>query len=478
MNKQDKKNHYIENLKEMFRKWSNEEISSFVSLPESGSIRKYYRISSRTFRAIGAFNPDKRENRAFLYLSRHLKNKGIHVPALYAEDQENNIYLVEDLGDTLLFNFVSDNRADNKRIIKKYQSVIREMPGIQVDAGRDLDYSICYPRPEFDRQSMFWDLNYFKYYFLKLTGIRFDEQELEDDFNTLSDFLLQAKRNFFLFRDFQSRNIILHENKIFFIDYQGGRKGALQYDIASLLFEAKTSLKPEVRDELLDYYLEVFSREARFNQKEFLKYFDGYVLIRMMQALGAYGFRGYFERKHFFLQSIPPALINLDWFLKNIKLKVSIPQLWSCLTQIMESDFIKEYEAPAEDLNVSINSFSYKNGIPVDNTGNGGGYVFDCRALPNPGRFEQYQTFTGKDDPVIKFMKEKPEIKHFIDNVYSVIDSSLKNYESRNFLHLMINFGCTGGQHRSVYCAEEIAYRIKQNYRIRVHIRHRELEKS
>lgn len=477
MNIQNTKNHYVKNLKEMFSKWSNEEIISFVSLPESGSIRKYYRISSKTFRAIGAFNPDKRENLAFLYLSRHLKNKGIHVPALYAEDQEKNIYLIEDLGDTLLFNFVSDNRADNEKIIKKYQSVIREMPGIQVDAGRDLDYSICYPRPEFDRQSMFWDLNYFKYYFLKLTGIRFDEQELEDDFKRFTDFLLKADKDFFLFRDFQSRNIILHKDKIFFIDYQGGRKGALQYDIASLLFEAKTSLKPEVRDELLDYYLEVFSRKARFNQKEFLKYFDGYVLIRMMQALGAYGFRGYFERKHFFLQSIPPALNNLDWFLKNIKLKISIPHLWSCLEQIIESDFIREYKAPAEELNVSINSFSYKNGIPADNTGNGGGYVFDCRALPNPGRLEKYQTFTGKDDPVIKFMKEKPEIKHFIDNVYSVIDSSLKNYESRNFSRLMINFGCTGGQHRSVYCAEEIAHRIKQNYRIRVHIRHRELEK-
>jgi hypothetical protein len=324
---------------------------------------------------------------------------------------------------------------------------------------------------------MLWDLHYFKFYFLKLAGIRFDEQELENDFNNFAKFLLKAGRDFFLFRDFQSRNIMLHNDKIYFIDYQGGRKGALQYDIASLLFEAKTGLTPETRNELLDYYLELFSGEAHFNQKDFLKYYHGYVLIRMMQAFGAYGFRGYFERKHFFLQSIPPAVNHLKWFLQNIQLSVSIPHLWNCLEQIIHSDFINEYDEAEEVLSVSINSFSYRSGIPMDNTGNGGGFVFDCRALPNPGRYEKYKSFNGKDVPVIKFMKEKPEVSHFIDKVYSIIESSLKNYESRNFSHLMINFGCTGGQHRSVYCAEEISDRIKQNYKIRVRLRHRELEK-
>ena len=477
MNKQEKQRLHIENLKKIYRNWSNEEISSFESMPESGSIRRYYRIGSKTSHAIGVFNPDRRENRAFLYLSGHLKNKGVHVPEIYAEDQENNIYLLEDLGDVLLFNYVSDNRDNREKIIKMYQAVIEEMPAIQVDAGKDLDCSICYPRPQFDRQSILWDLNYFKYYFLKLAGIGFDEQELEDDFGCFTDFLLNADRDYFLFRDFQSRNIILYDGKIFFIDYQGGRKGAMQYDIASLLFEAKTDLAPEVRDELLDYYLEVYSRRGHFNQKEFLKYYNGYALIRMMQAFGAFGYRGYFERKHFFLQSIPPAVKNLGWFLQHAEPGVSIPHLWHCFEQIIRSDFIKDYEVPAEGLSVSINSFSYKNGIPADNTGNGGGYVFDCRALPNPGRYEQFKSYTGKDDTVIQFMKDKPEVLQFIDNVYPVIESTLKNYESRNFSHLMINFGCTGGQHRSVYCAEEISRKIQQHFNIRVKIRHRELEK-
>jgi aminoglycoside/choline kinase family phosphotransferase len=477
MIKQENKRAYIEYLKEMFRKWSGEEIRSFESLPESGSIRKYYRFRSTTNEAIGAFNPDTRENHAFTYLSRHLKNKGINVPDIYAEEPGKNVYLLEDLGHLSLFDYISEKRDDREAVMNMYKLVIGEMPRLQIEAGKDLDYGKCYPRSEFDLQSMLWDLHYFKFYFLKLAGIRFDEQELENDFNNFAKFLLKAGRDFFLFRDFQSRNIMLHNDKIYFIDYQGGRKGALQYDIASLLFEAKTGLTPETRNELLDYYLELFSGEAHFNQKDFLKYYHGYVLIRMMQAFGAYGFRGYFERKHFFLQSIPPAVNHLKWFLQNIQLSVSIPHLWNCLEQIIHSDFINEYDEAEEVLSVSINSFSYRSGIPMDNTGNGGGFVFDCRALPNPGRYEKYKSFNGKDVPVIKFMKEKPEVSHFIDKVYSIIESSLKNYESRNFSHLMINFGCTGGQHRSVYCAEEISDRIKQNYKIRVRLRHRELEK-
>jgi aminoglycoside/choline kinase family phosphotransferase len=476
MNKKENNSLHIENLEKIYRNWSGEETVYFEPMPESGSVRKYYRIGSKTNRAIGVFNPDKRENRSFLYLSRHLKNRGVHVPAVYAEDQESNVYLLEDLGDVLLFNYVSDNKEKKEQIIKIYQAVIEEMPRIQVDAGKDLDYSICYPRPEFDRQSMLWDLNYFKYYFLKLAGIKFDEQELEDDFGRFTDFLLEADRDYFLFRDFQSRNIILYDGNIFFIDYQGGRKGALQYDIASLLFEAKTGLEPEIRNELLDYYIRVFSQKGQFNQKDFLKYYNGYALIRMMQAFGAFGFRGYFERKHFFLKSIPPAISNLKWFLLHAEPGVKIPHLWNCLEQLVASEVAKEYEETSEGLSVSINSFSYKKGIPADNTGYGGGFVFDCRALPNPGRYDQYKSFTGKDAGVIRFLKDRPEVLRFIDNVYAIIESSLKNYESRSFSHLMINFGCTGGQHRSVYCAEEISQRIRQQFKIKVNIRHRELE--
>lgn len=475
MNNGERESGHIKYLKVLFQTWSGEEARSSEPLPESGSVRKYYRITGNKYNAVGVFNPDMRENTAFIYLSRHLRQRGINVPEIYGEDLNHYVYLIEDLGDILLFDYIRENSDNNETIVNIYKSVISEMPGLQVDARKNLDFSKCYPRAAFDRQSMLWDLHYFKSYFLKLTGIRFDEQDLEDDFNVFVKFLMKARRDFFLFRDFQSRNIMLHNGKIYFIDYQGGRKGALQYDLASLLFDAKAGLTYETRTELLDYYIETISAKIKVNRKEFLEFYNGYTLIRMMQAFGAYGFRGYFERKHIFLQSIPPAIKNLEWFMHHIQLKFKIPCLQNCFKQIIASDFISDYEEPQEGLTVSVNSFSFRNGIPVDNTGNGGGFVFDCRALPNPGRYEQYRIFTGKDDPVIMFFRDKPEIKEFIDNVYMILDNSIQNYLSRNFSHLMISFGCTGGQHRSVYCAEEISQRIKQNYNIRVVTRHREL---
>ncbi len=477
MNLQNLAPGYLNELKRLFTDWSKEEARSVEALPESGSVRKYYRITGANNISIGAYNPDKRENKAFLYLSHQLKNTGVNVPEIYAEDLAKDIYLVEDLGDLMLYNFLNDNLENKEAIINVYKSVIREMPKLQVDAATGLDFSVCYPRAEFDRQSMLWDLHYFKSYFLKLTGVNFYEQDLEDDFNALTDFLLQAKRDFFLFRDFQSRNIMLHNGKIYFIDYQGGRKGALQYDIASLLFESKTNLSPDVRAELLDYYIGIFSKTENFDSKNFLKYYPGYVLIRMLQAFGAYGFRGYFERKHFFLQSIPPAVKNLEWLIRNVDIGVKLPQLLNCFEQIIQSGFTKEFEELTEGLTISVNSFSYRNGIPMDNSGNGGGFVFDCRALPNPGRYEQYKSYTGKDFPVIEFLKDKPEVTSFLDHIYSILETSIINYKERNFSHLMVNFGCTGGQHRSVFCAEEISRRIQQKFNIRVNIRHREIEK-
>jgi hypothetical protein len=244
------------------------------------------------------------------------------------------------------------------------------------------------------------------------------------------------------------------------------------------LFEAKTNLSPATRDELLEYYTKVFHDVPSFNKKEFLKYYHGYVLIRMLQAFGAYGYRGYYERKHFFLKSIPPAVKNLEWFIQHVDLGIRIPQLWNCFEQIILSPFINEFEENAETLTINMNSFSYKNGIPLDNTEHGGGFVFDCRALPNPGKFEQYKSSTGKDDDVIAFLKDNPEVNQFLNNAYSLVESSIKNYEKRGFTNLMVNFGCTGGQHRSVYCAEKISERVKQNFDIKVILRHRELEKQ
>ncbi len=467
----------VTGLKELFKGWCAEDAVLIDSLPESGSARKYFRISGAHSHAIGVYNPDHKENEAFIYLSRHLKKKGVNVPEVWAADMDKHIYLEEDLGDTLLYNYFLENSDDREALLNIYKSVIREMPVLQVNAAKDLDFTVCYPRAAFDRQSMIWDLHYFKSYFLKLTGVRFYEQDLEDDFNALIDYLLQAESTFFMFRDFQTRNIMLHNGKIYFIDYQGGRRGALQYDLASLLFEAKTSLSPEIRDELLGYYVEIFSRVPEFRAKDFVKYYPGFVLIRMLQALGAYGYRGYFERKHFFLQSIPAAVKNLEWFVIHGNQGIDTPQLLKCFDQIITSSFLSEFEDKSAVLTLRINSFAFKNGIPPDNTGNGGGFVFDCRALPNPGRLEKYKEYTGKDLCIIEFLGESPEVKAFIRNAYHLVEASVKNYRERNMTDLMVNFGCTGGQHRSVYCAEEVA-RLIQHHDLKVVVRHRELDKS
>ncbi len=448
-------------------------------LPVSGSNRKYYRLIKGDKTAIATYNPDKLENEAFIYITRKLAKAGVHVPMIYSTNLDKNIYLQEDLGETDLFQLVSEKKDHpDSSIIDLYKQVIDEMPAIQYTAAHEFDFSLCYPRHAFDRQSMHWDLNYFKYHFLKLAYTPFHEQKLEDDFNSFIDFLQQAPSDFFLYRDFQSRNIMIHRSIPYFIDYQGGRKGALQYDLASLLFEAKTGLTPDIRNELLNYYLEVFGRYSFFDRDVFMKYFPGYVLIRLLQAFGAYGYRGYFERKSYFLQSIPPAIASLKWLLTNYDLGVSLPHLRETLSQMVEQPVYNLPEFSNDKLTVTINSFSYKRGIPEDFTGNGGGFVFDCRALPNPGKFEEFANKTGRDIEVRNFMNEKKVVIEFLKQVKSIISGSVVEYQKRKFEHLLVNFGCTGGQHRSVYCADQIAEYLKKNYDIHVLLKHQELERS
>ena len=468
--------HYSE-IKLLFIQHYNTEVDEISALPASGSNRQYYRLRKDDFSAIAAFNPDKAENEAFLYITGKLRNAGVNVPQVYATNLEKNIYLLQDLGDIDLFSKVRDDRQHSAvNYLQWYKKVIDCMPAIQYKATSDFNFSICYPRSAFDKGSMLWDLNYFKYYFLKFAYIPFHEQQLEDDFQAFADFLIQAPDDYFLFRDFQSRNIMISNNEIYFIDYQGGRKGALQYDLASLLFEAKTALTTSEREELLEYYIEVYKNYSFFDKGTFLKYFPAFALIRILQAFGAYGYRGYFERKTLFLQSIPRAIENLRWLLSSYEMGVEIPHLKDVLLKMVERSIYKFPELSSSTLTLTIFSFSYKKGIPDDLTGNGGGFVFDCRALPNPGRYDQYRSFTGHDKTVVEFLNEKKEVREFMKQVEQIIFASIENYTIRGFEHLMVSFGCTGGQHRSVYCAEYLYNKLITKYNVHLHLVHRELE--
>jgi aminoglycoside/choline kinase family phosphotransferase len=462
----------------LFEAWAGEEAIRFQPLPLSGSNREYYRIEGATKGALGVFNPDQKENRAFLEFTRAFLKSGLPVPKVYKEDSEKKIYLIEDLGDTTLYSYLTQIRSQlgfNEELKNVYKQVLDHLVLFQTEGGKLIDYSYCYPRASFDKQSMMWDLHYFKYYFLKLAGIPFDEQELENDYQTFTDFLLKADRDYFLYRDFQSRNVMLRKGRVYFIDYQGGRKGALQYDLASLLYDGKADIPDEVRDELLEYYLDKLSEHIVYDREKFKGYFLGYVLVRIMQALGAYGFRGFYERKEHFLQSIPYAIQNLKTLLKK-KLPVEIPNLQEALMQLTVSEKLLKIAQKAKRLKVQVNSFSYKRGIPVDESGHGGGFVFDCRALHNPGRYEEYREFTGMDENVIRFLDSQEDMHEFLDYAKRLIDNAVDNYQKRNFTHLMVNFGCTGGRHRSVFSAERMGEHLREKYDVDVEVKHREQE--
>src|SRR5712692_361751 len=442
--------------------------------------RNIIRLANARNTAIGILYPVREENVAFLEFSKHFRRHGLPVPEIYAEDLDQGAYLEEDLGDTTLFEFLTKHRTGESiapQVVEAYRKVVAVLPRFQVEAGRDLNYSVCYPISSFDRQSIAWDLNYFKYYFLRLAGIPFNEQALEDDFSRLAEFLLSAPRDYFLYRDFQSRNILLRNGDPFFVDYQGGRKGALQYDIASLLYDAKADLPPDLRQQLLDHYLDRLSSFIQLDREAFLRYYYAYVYIRIMQALGAYGFRGFYERKAHFLQSVPYALKNLRWLLHHVRLPVPLPALMDAFKGMLASEKLQGLASEAENLLVRIFSFSFHRGLPKDETGHGGGFVFDGRGLPNPGREERFKTLTGKDAPVIDFLIQQESVHQFLAGVMSLVDASISNYQVRGFKSFMVSFGCTGGQHRSVFLAEQLAKRLRARNGLDVAVRHLELEK-
>ncbi len=487
----------MEVLKRLFEQYFHAPVERVQPLQGQlgGSGRKIIRLSTDKLSAIGILYDVREENVAFLEFSRHFRRHGLLVPEIYAEDLSHGAYLEEDLGSTTLFEFLSDHRngaAIAPEAIAAYRKVVAVLPRFQVEAGRDLNYKVCYPRASFDRQSIAWDLNYFKYYFLRLAAIPFNEQALEDDFSRLTKFLLIANRDYFLYRDFQSRNIMLRKvlNKVldkvpnevpkedqpFFLDYQGGRKGALQYDIASLLYDAKADLPPDLRQQLLDHYLASLAGFIDLDRSEFMQFYYAYVYVRIMQALGAYGFRGFYERKEHFLQSVPYALKNLRWLLHNVELPIALPTLMEAFKSMVASDKLQGLTSEPERLTVRVFSFSFHRGLPQDETGNGGGFVFDGRSLPNPGREERFKALSGKDAPVIDYLDQQESVHQFLASVKSLVDASVSTYQRRGFKHLMVSFGCTGGQHRSVYLAEQLAKHLRGKDGVEVVVHHREQE--
>lgn len=459
----------------LYSSWSGQEPGSITPLPPSGSNRQYFRLKTGGRSVVAAFNPDSRENHAFLTLSRHFRQLGLPVPRVLAEDTDSHCYLLTDLGDTTLFSLLPAVRQGapfGEEVVERYKKTIAWLPHFQIRGPQNLDFSVCYPRHTFDRHSMMWDLNYFKYYFLKISGIPFDEQLLEDDFERFAARLQKTPGQYFMYRDFQSRNVMFVGDKPWFIDYQGGRKGPLAYDIASLLYDAKANIPPRQREELLDHYLDCLEEQIPVDRRAFRSEFYEFVIMRILQALGTYGFRGGVEKKTLFLQSVPYALKNLAWLDGQGLLPDHIPHLGNIIREIAATRPDDILPPPDQGLTVRISSFSYRKGIPADHSGNGGGYVFDCRPLPNPGRLPEYKDLTGKHAQVAAYLEADPGVGSFLDAVLAILGPAVNNYLKRDFRSLVVNFGCTGGQHRSVYCAEKTTAFLRQNYRANVTLTH------
>ncbi len=464
-------------LKTMAENYASVSVSQIKKIPQSGSNRQYFRVLFLDKSSIiGVFNDDVKENEAFFSFTKTFFEQEIAVPELLDVDESRQFYLLSDLGDETLYAHLTKNRSENGVDISTkdlYFQALRELPKLQVLGREHLDFSLCYPRAAFDQQSMQWDLNYFKYYFLKLAHIPFDEQALENDFATLIVHLSKVESDFFLFRDFQSRNIMVKDNKAYFIDYQGGRKGALAYDLASLLYDGKADLSNELREELLQFYLDEVSKLIPIDRDQFVKDFYNFVLIRILQALGAYGYRGYYEKKAHFLLSIPFAMQNLQYLLQNSLISISLPTLFACLEQMFAMEWGSALSAAEDTLTVLVTSFSFKKEFPQDMSGNGGGFVFDCRFLPNPGREVYYKDKTGRDQEVMDYLEKYQEVADFKTNILAIVKPAVDNYLERKFNHLMINFGCTGGQHRSVYFAEQTAKKIQELFpNVKVILKH------
>ena len=461
-------------LKPLFESYTGQNLAEILELPTSGSNRRYFRLKGGNLSLIGVIGNNLEENRAFIYLSRHFREKGIRVPAVLSVSDDGFSYLQEDLGDKVLFNLVSEGRENG--IYSPVETdllcrTIEQLPRLQFQGAKDMDWKKCLYEA-FDGRMIDFDLNYFKYCFLKATGLEFNEVHLQEDFDRLKEDLLKDNGNTFMHRDFQARNILIQDGEPWIIDFQGGRRGPIYYDVASFVWQARSRFPEQLKQKLIQSYLRALRSYQEVDEDRFYARLRLFVLFRTLQVLGAYGFRGYFEKKPHFLASVPYALGNLRTLLQTPF--TDYPHLNDILLQLTNMPQFNEIPQDRR-LEVHIYSFAYKKGIPADNTGNGGGYVFDCRSINNPGKYEHYRQFTGNDPEVIKFLEDDGEVTTFLESVYKLVDAHVQRFMERKFTHLQVCFGCTGGQHRSVYCAEHLGKYLSHKYNVKVMVTHREM---
>jgi len=465
----------MDRLESLFRSYTGLEAESCLAVSPSGSRRRYYRLTAGDVSLIGVYGTDRDENRAFMALSAHFRSKGLRVPEVLAVSDDGMCYLQQDLGDRLLYDELAEARAAGAYGPRERALLLRAvaaLPAIQFEGGQGLDFSVCYPSAAFDGRMVDFDLNYFKYCFLKPSPVEFNEERLQDDFDRLKADLLREDANTFMYRDFQTRNVMLHDGDLWFIDFQGGRRGPVFYDVASFIWQARARYPEDLKRAMVDAYLDAAERYRSFDREAFLKELRTFVLFRTLQVLGAYGFRGRIEKRAHFLESIPYALENLrellaEPFERYPYLTEVLGRLAACGPGLPPP--------PDGMLHVHIYSFAFKKGIPEDLSGNGGGYVFDCRSVHNPGKYERFRSMTGLDREVQEFLEADGEILTFLGHVFPIVDAHVERFLKRGFSHLQVSFGCTGGQHRSAYSAGKLAEHLAGREGVRVHLHHREL---
>ena len=463
-------------MEQLYKTYYGVAPESITPLTGSASNRRYFRISSASGTCIGAVGTDRLENEAFIALSRHFRSKGISVPEVFAVSEDGMSYIQEDLGADVLFDRLQKARKSGEGLDEVEDLLCRtmaELPKIQFEGGHGLDFSICYPQPSFDRRMVMFDLNYFKYCFLKATGLEFNEVKLQDDFERFADDLLEDDMDTFMYRDFNARNVMICDGRPCFIDFQGGRRGPIYYDVASFVWQARAAYPDCLKERMVKSYLEGLSEYMTISRELFDRRLRLFILFRLLQVLGAYGFRGWTEHKANFVTSIPAAIDSLKVLVSNGF--ESYPYLVETLRKMTGLSRLTNISPEDGKLEVKVYSFSFKRGVPYDPSGNGGGYVFDCRSIHNPGRYEPYKKLTGRDEPVIRFLEDDGEITGFLEHVYGVVDPHVETYMRRGFTSLMVSFGCTGGQHRSVYCAEHLAHHLASIFPdVRIRLIHRE----